>query len=234
MTVDDARTVIHFIGRLAAALLLCGVIGLERQHHNKDAGVRTHALVGLGAALFTAVGVISTAGPEGLSANVDSTRIAAQVVSGVGFLGAGVIFVDRDAVRGLTTAGAIWLSAAVGTACGAGYWAVAASSVVLYLLLVVLAAPLLAKVPTTSHRVVATISYTDQRGALREIMSLAGEDHARAVLLSSEMLDSREPQAVRVRMAFESPGSLSDLVSQIADLRYVLSVDTDLKTASDE
>ncbi|NCB09408.1 MAG: MgtC/SapB family protein [Bacteroidia bacterium] len=92
--------------RVLAAALLCGLIGLERQFRHKNAGVRTHSLVGMGACLFTIVGmdprVISVA-----PSAVDTTRIAAQVVSGIGFLGAGVIFVNRDAVRGMTTAAGI-------------------------------------------------------------------------------------------------------------------------------
>ncbi len=220
---------LSLVARLGLSLLLCGAIGLERQYHQKDAGIRTHALVGMGAALFTIVGIASF-GPSGSAmpgpSGVDVTRIAAQVVSGIGFLGAGVIFVDRDAVRGLTTAGAIWLSAAVGTACGAGQALIGFAATVLYLVLVGVASPLLSKIPTNGHRMVATITYLDQKGALREVMALASAGDAKAQLLSSEVIEDAGHKAVRIQMRFEAASALSTLISEISDLHYVLKVET--------
>ncbi|MFC7580006.1 MgtC/SapB family protein [Schaalia naturae] len=214
------ESMLAFVARLGLALFLCGAIGLERQYHQKDAGVRTHALVGMGAALFTVVGVASSG-----SSAVDTTRVAAQVVSGIGFLGAGVIFVDRDAVRGLTTAGAIWLSAAVGTACGSGEALVALAATALYLVLVGIGSPLLSRLPTNGHRVVATITYLDRKGALREVMALASAGDARVQLLSSEVVSDHGRRVVRIQMQFEA-AALSSLLSEIADLHYVLAVET--------
>lgn len=104
--------------RLVVALLLGGIIGLEREFRAKDAGFRTHFLVALGAALFT---IISQYGfGDGVK---DTSRVAAQVVSGIGFLGAGLIVFQKNVVRGLTTAAGLWVTAAVGMACGVGmYW----------------------------------------------------------------------------------------------------------------
>ncbi len=94
---------------------ICGAfIGLEREARDKGAGIRTHTLVSLGSCLFTTVSVESVLTmPSG-----DPTRIAAQIVSGIGFLGGGAILQDRDKVHGLTTAATIWISAAIGMACG--------------------------------------------------------------------------------------------------------------------
>ncbi len=101
--------------RLIVALILGGIIGLEREFRAKDAGFRTHFLVALGAALFT---IISQYGfSEGVK---DTSRVAAQVVSGIGFLGAGLIVFQKNVVRGLTTAAGLWVTAAVGMACGVG------------------------------------------------------------------------------------------------------------------
>jgi putative Mg2+ transporter-C (MgtC) family protein len=114
--------------RVGAAAGLGGLIGLERELDEKAAGLRTHLLVAVGAALFTLVGAYGfTEFPRG---SVDPTRIAAQVVTGIGFLGAGVIFRQGFTVRGLTTAASLWLVAAVGVACGAGYWKGAAIATV--------------------------------------------------------------------------------------------------------
>jgi putative Mg2+ transporter-C (MgtC) family protein len=102
-------------------MLLGGIIGLEREYRSKDAGFRTHFLVALGAALFT---IISQYGfNDGVK---DTSRVAAQVVSGIGFLGAGLIVFQKNSVRGLTTAAGLWVTAAIGMACGVGMFAVSA------------------------------------------------------------------------------------------------------------
>lgn len=119
-------TQIELTLRLVVALLLGAVIGWERELQRMPAGFRTHALVSLGSAIFTIVSAFAFTGP--LS---DPTRIAAQVVSGVGFLGGGAILHYGGTVRGLTTAASLWAVAAVGMAAGAGLFVVAAVSAVL-------------------------------------------------------------------------------------------------------
>ena len=111
--------------RLGIAALLTGAIGAERELRERAAGLRTHMLVGVGAALFTLVsayawGDFFVAG--GGQQRLDPTRIAAQIVSGVGFLGAGAILRQGLSVRGLTTAAGLWASAAIGMACAAAFW----------------------------------------------------------------------------------------------------------------
>ena len=106
------------VGKLLAAVIAGGVIGLERETHDKPAGFRTNILICLGAAVFT---VMSIRMAEGTS-HVETTRIAAQIVTGVGFLGAGAIIQFRGNVIGLTTAATIWLVASVGMAFGAGHF----------------------------------------------------------------------------------------------------------------
>ena len=105
-----------FAGRAAVAVGLGALVGLERQWRQRMAGLRTNALVALGAALFELLAVQMTA-----LNGVDPTRIAAYVVSGIGFLGAGVILRDGVSIRGINTAATIWCSAAVGVLAGAGY-----------------------------------------------------------------------------------------------------------------
>ena len=111
----------------------CGtVIGIERQLKHKAAGLRTNILICLGAAVFT---IISR---EMASGNQDSiTRIAAQIVTGVGFLGAGAVIQDRGGVHGLTTAATIWLMASIGMACGARFYGLAILSTILALVVLV-------------------------------------------------------------------------------------------------
>ena len=105
--------------RVFVAAALGGAIGLERELRERQAGLRTHLVVSVGSALFT---LVSAYGFASFHGKVDPTRIAAQIVSGIGFLGAGAIIRQGLSVRGLTTAASLWLVAAIGMASGAGYW----------------------------------------------------------------------------------------------------------------
>jgi len=107
----------HILLRLTVAAALGGAIGLERELRERQAGLRTHLVVCVGSALFTLVSAYAFTSPR-----VDPTRIAAQIVSGIGFLGAGAFIRQGLSVRGLTTAATLWLVAAIGMASGAGYY----------------------------------------------------------------------------------------------------------------
>ena len=122
--------------RVSMAFLLGGLVGWERERMQRPAGLRTHILVAAGAACFT---VASIYGFEGLGTNRDPARLAAQIVSGIGFLGAGVIFRSGGTVRGLTTAASIWMVAALGVLAGLGlYWLAAFATVLTWFVLRVL------------------------------------------------------------------------------------------------
>lgn len=118
------------INKFLLATLLCGLIGVEREFRNKQAGLKTMIMIGLGATLFTILSV-----RIGLSSQ---DRIASNIVTGIGFLGAGVIFKEDNQVKGLTTACVIWIVAAIGMAIGGGYYeqAVGVTAVVLLALLI--------------------------------------------------------------------------------------------------
>jgi putative Mg2+ transporter-C (MgtC) family protein len=123
--------------RLALAAALGAAIGLERELREREAGLRTHLLVSLGSALFTIVSAYGFHAFLASGANVvraDPTRIAAQIVTGIGFLGAGAIIRQGLSVRGLTTAATLWVVAAIGLAAGAGYYSGAVIATVLVLL----------------------------------------------------------------------------------------------------
>ena len=122
---DDILTITV---RLVVAMVLGGIVGLEREYRAKDAGFRTHFLVALGSALFTLISMYGFA--EGVR---ETSRVAAQAVSGIGFLGAGIIVLQRNVIRGLTTAAGLWVTAAIGMACGVGKFYMAALVTVLML-----------------------------------------------------------------------------------------------------
>ncbi|MCR5152508.1 MAG: MgtC/SapB family protein [Prevotella sp.] len=128
---------LEFILRIFCAAVLGGLIGLEREYRDKAAGFRTHFLVALGSALFmiiSAYGFGDVMATDNPNIRLDVSRIAAQVVSGIGFIGAGTIIFQKNAVRGLTTAAGVWVVAAIGLACGAGMYVLAAVSTLLVLL----------------------------------------------------------------------------------------------------
>lgn len=116
---DQALQTTH----LLLAIFLSMIIGLDREGRRQPAGVRTHMLVGLGACLFTQLSIYAF--PEG-----DPTRIAAQIVTGIGFIGAGTILQRKSSIHHLTTAASIWTTAAVGMAVGAGAWFLALAATV--------------------------------------------------------------------------------------------------------
>lgn len=132
--------------RLGVALALGAAVGIERERGGRDAhpaGMRTLALVSMGSAFFTIIsahGFVALVGKG--YAPVDPTRIAAQIVSGIGFLGAGTILLQRQIVRGLTTAAAIWVMAAIGMACGAGLLLEAIGATVLGLVVLAVLRPI--------------------------------------------------------------------------------------------
>lgn len=109
----------NYILRLFIAGILGGLIGFEREFRAKEAGLRTHFIVALGSALFMLISQYAFTG------RFDAARVAAQVVSGIGFIGAGVIIFQKNVVRGVTTAAGLWVAAAIGLACGAGMYVVA-------------------------------------------------------------------------------------------------------------
>jgi putative Mg2+ transporter-C (MgtC) family protein len=128
------RTELIMLGRLVLAVVLAGLVGYEREQADKPAGFRTHILVGMGAALFTVVSIYGFGGAS------DPARVAAQIVTGIGFLGAGTIFRSEGLVLGLTTAASIWAVAAIGMAVAVGMYAM--SAVATAIMLLVLRLPL--------------------------------------------------------------------------------------------
>src|SRR5581483_3920041 len=133
--------------RLLAACLFCGAVGLQRALTGKAAGMRTHILVGVGSALFT---LISGYAFHTTPANAD--RIAAQIVTGIGFIGGGAILKERGSIKGLTTAAGLWATAAIGMAVGAGLFAVAGFGTLI--ILVVL---------QVLHRIEAVVPHRNRR-----------------------------------------------------------------------
>ena len=131
---DNFTLFSEFILRLVLAAILGGLVGYERESHSKEAGFRTHILVALGSALIMMVSQYGFFEVIQTNIKVDPSRIAAQVVSGVGFLGAGVIFKENGSIKGLSTAAGLWCVAALGLSIGCGLYTLAILATVLILI----------------------------------------------------------------------------------------------------
>ncbi|MGH9068399.1 MAG: MgtC/SapB family protein [Acidimicrobiales bacterium] len=160
------------IAELALAFVLSALIGLERELRQKSAGLRTHTIVGFAAALIMLISKYGFGDVISFERIVlDPSRIAAQIVSGIGFIGGGLIFVRRDAVRGLTTAAVVWLTAAVGMAAGAGLPILAVVVTAGHFLVVFGGPPIARRLPRSRYLPSQVhMTYEDGRGVLRRAL----------------------------------------------------------------
>ncbi len=209
-------------GELSLALILSTLIGLEREFRAKSAGLRTHTLVGVAAALIM---LVSKYGFGDVIARyeivLDPSRVAAQIVSGIGFIGGGLIFIQRDVVRGLTTAAIIWLTAAVGMACGAGL-------------------PLLALFVTAAHFLVVygyaqcekhilsehaelQVQYTPGKGAVEKVMQMCtGSGYIIQELAVGRAEATAEGETRAIRFRVSGRRGVQALLVAIADIKGVV------------
>lgn len=185
---------------LLIAFGLSLAIGFEREAQQKAAGIRTYTLVGLGSALFVLISKYGFTDVLGQNVSLDPSRVAAQIVSGLGFIGAGLIFVRRDTVRGLTTAASVWLTAAVGAAAGAGLPVPAVAAVVLYYLVMYLMRPLAKVAHMFRPDIFALrVSYLDGRGVLRTVVDLTTKAGYSIEELNTVQVGASEPGSDRER-----------------------------------
>jgi putative Mg2+ transporter-C (MgtC) family protein len=216
-------------GELALAFALSSLIGLEREWRQKSAGLRTNALVGTGAALFLLVSKYGFSDVVGAKVVLDPSRVAAQIVSGIGFIGGGLIFVRGDAVRGLTTAAVVWVTAAVGMAAGAGLPLLALAATAGHFVVVFVFPSLAALMPRSRYIGFGLrVLYEDGRGILRGVLGEATRLGFAIVRVRTDQL-AREVQGVpAVALTLEVRGQprVEPLVVALDELDGVLEVST--------
>jgi putative Mg2+ transporter-C (MgtC) family protein len=208
------------LGRLALAAALGSVIGFEREFREREAGLRTHLLVAVGAALFTIVSaygfrdILGASGPSVL-VRLDPSRIAAQIVSGIGFLGAGAIIRQGLSVRGLTTAASLWVVAAIGMAAGAGFYAGAVLATALGLVA-------LWPVRALAYRAIERIRPEENRLTieLKEGQPIGPFLAELEDVRHFELSDERDRRIVDL----ELPHIDEQLVARLSDLDYVIGI----------
>ena len=207
----------HVLLRLSVAAALGGAIGLERELRERGAGLRTHLVVCVGSALFTLVSAYAFVGPH-----VDPTRIAAQIVSGIGFLGAGAIIRQGLSVRGLTTAATLWLVAAIGMACGAGYYdaAIIATGGALLTLgpLRIVAYRLTRRFRSETERLMVEVAAGGSPAPVIEALERFGR------VVSLDVSQEGDRREIAIDVALHGKASSPHVVAAVADLDGVLEV----------
>jgi putative Mg2+ transporter-C (MgtC) family protein len=209
-------------GELALALVLSSLIGLEREFRQKSAGLRTHTLVGVAAALIMLVSKYGFGDTIVRYAVVlDPSRVAAQIVSGIGFIGGGLIFVQRDVVRGLTTAAIIWLTAAVGMACGAGLPLLALFVTAAHFLVVYGYTPLAKRI--LSERAEIHVQYTPGKGAVEKVMQMCtGRGYSIQELAMEQSDGVAESETRGIHLQLSGRRGVEALLVAIGDIKGVV------------
>ena len=190
------------VGELLLAFALTALVGLERTIRGKGAGMRTQAIVGVASALFLIISKYGFFDVLGPNVTLDPSRMAAQIVSGVGFLGAGLIITQHSRVRGLTTAASVWESAAIGSAAGAGLWLLALVVTGLHFVITFGFNCVQQYLPDQGRYLsYVDVSYRDGQGLLRDVLS-AITRAGWAVQRSQP----RPPEAGQARLVLELEG----------------------------
>jgi putative Mg2+ transporter-C (MgtC) family protein len=215
------------LGELGLAFVLSSLIGLEREWRQKSAGLRTHTLVGLGAALFLIISKYGFSDVLGPRVVLDPSRVAAQIVTGIGFIGGGLIFVRGDAVRGLTTAAIVWVTAAIGMACGAGLVILALVVTAAHFVIVFGYPEIAVRLPRSRFiTYTVRVTYEDGRGILRSILGASTEMGFSIDSVSTHHLDYpvHGAEAVAVSLEVRGQPSPKPLAIALNELPGVLEV----------
>jgi putative Mg2+ transporter-C (MgtC) family protein len=211
------------VGELLLAFALSALIGLERQLRRHSAGIRTQAIVGTSAALFVLVSKYGFMDVLGDRVELDPSRVAAQVVTGIGFLGAGLILTRHGAVRGLTTAASVWETAAIGMAAGAGLWLLALVVTALHFV-VTYGVQLFGRfLPgNVEHQVQMRVVYADGRGLLRIVLAtVTGSGWS---VQRAEQRDDPAGGTVAVTLELEGAADPQRVVAALTDIDGVRDV----------
>jgi putative Mg2+ transporter-C (MgtC) family protein len=181
---------LDIIIRITLTVLLSGLIGAEREWSGRPAGLRTHILVGVGAALVMLVSMYGFGGTN------DPARLAAQVVSGIGFLGAGAILRDRGDITGITTASTIWITAMIGLAVGNGFYfgSIFATIIVIFTLIA------LRYIETYINRRIKTMTIIgdDSKPMLTKIVEICDRNHMYITNIQAKVIDYGKNEALRL------------------------------------
>jgi len=209
------------LGRMALAIALCAIIGIEREFHGRPAGLRTHLLVGGGSALIMIIGsavLELSKGSGGGVMSMDVARLIAGVMTGIGFLGAGTIIRQGDWVRGLTTAASVWFVAGIGVASGLGLYVIAAGATTLGFIVLFAFSQVESWLPNLTRRVLVLELPLDGKDVVRRrLRHLCGEHHVRTRLLSWEFNEDEGSATIRLLLSYWRPVDVIRLASMLQE-----------------
>lgn len=225
-TSQEAGNFVLMICSLLLTVILTGALGFEREYRGHHAGLRTHVLVGVGSCLIMMISiygftpwdeafVTGAATGSGAPAARDPTRLAAQVVSGIGFLGAGAIIQNGVGVKGLTTATTLWVAMALGLACGSGNFLLGAMTAVVALFVLIMLHSVDRWIARRDPIVVMVVE--NNKPALKEIMTIAERYGVTIKETYSELLTNQSGTPIRmnIRCSHENPASIAAFVEEL-------------------
>ena len=212
--------------RIVLAGICGGIIGVERTLRQKDAGFRTHIVVAMGAALMIIISKYGFFDLVGLddTLRIDASRVASNIITGISFLGAGMIFVKGTSIKGLTTAAGIWVTAAVGMAMGAGLYAVSIIAVILLLLVQIVFHKFLIgfdKVLANDNLVPCFVQVDNDPEAIRELKAFLKENKVQIFDSVTEASSDNKTLTLHINVQFEKNVDIDDVLNRYLEKDYV-------------
>lgn len=197
------------------SVILCGIIGIEREWRGRSAGLRTHLLVGVGSCIIMIISIYGF--PALFSEKRDVARLAAQIVTGVGFLGAGAIIHKNDGIKGLTTAGTIWIVMAIGIACGSFNFIIAIIATFVVFFVLTIFKKIEEKM--NSKKLVLVVTTPADKPVLGKIMALCDEFNCALKVLSNDLISSHDKNVIRLtlQVVFNSQNDSAQLLVKMTD-----------------
>lgn len=181
--------------RLFLAIILSGIIGFERELHGRPAGLRTHVLVAVGAALVMLVSI------DGFGGSGDPARLAAQVVSGIGFLGAGAIIRDGSDIKGITTAATLWIGGMIGLACGNGYYIGAVVATLFVAIFILILRPIEKRINNKNRTIILTVD--SERAVLATIIKIFDEEKVAIGNIAADYYERKDKKLLKLKVSIE-------------------------------
>ena len=210
---------------IVLSVVLCGIIGIEREWRGRSAGLRTHLLVGVGSCIIMIISIYGF--PAIFGDKRDVARLAAQIITGVGFLGAGAIIHRNDGIKGLTTAGTIWIVMAIGIACGSFNFIIAIVATLVVLLVLTIFRRVEAKM--SNKKMILVVTAPVDKPVLGKILSLSKEFNCTINTLSSDLINNNGINMMQftLQVVFNSDeGKPTEFISKITENTEAVDIHT--------
>jgi putative Mg2+ transporter-C (MgtC) family protein len=186
----------EIVFRLFLAIILSGIIGFEREKHGGPAGLRTHVLVSVGAALVMLISI------DGFGGSGDPARLAAQVVSGIGFLGAGAILRDGSDIKGITTATTLWIGGMIGLACGNGYYVGAIVATIFVAIFILALKPIEKRINNKNRTIILTVD--SEKAVLATIIKIFDEEKVAIGNIAADYYERKDKKLLKLKVSIEN------------------------------